>query len=72
MILMIYNLPPGMCKKLQFMFLSTVILGPNSQGWNIDVCLYLLIDELKQLWSFGALTYDVLMKQNFQIKATLI
>jgi len=54
------------------MFLSTVILIPNSQGWNIDVCLYPLIDKLKQLWSFGALTYDVLMKQNFQIKVTLI
>jgi hypothetical protein len=54
------------------MFLSSVILIPNSQGWTIDVCLYPLIDKLKQLWSFGALTYDVLMKQNFQIKVTLI
>jgi hypothetical protein len=39
MILMIYNLPPGMCMRLKFMFLFTVILSPNSSGQNIDVCL---------------------------------
>jgi hypothetical protein len=45
-ILIVYNLPPGMCIRPEFMFLSTVILGPSSPGWNIDVCLRLLIDEL--------------------------
>jgi hypothetical protein len=47
------------------MFLSTVILGPNSPGQNIDFYLRPLIDVLKQLWSFRVLTYDVSMKQNF-------
>jgi len=28
------------------MFLSTVIPGLSSPGWNIDVCLRPLIDEL--------------------------
>jgi hypothetical protein len=28
-------------------FLSTVILGPNNPGQNIDVCLQPLIDKLK-------------------------
>ena len=54
------------------MFLSTVIPDPNSLGQNIDVCLRPLIDELTQLWSFGALTYDVSRKQNFQMKTPLI
>jgi len=45
-ILTIYNLPPGMCMRLEFMFLSMVIPGPSSPGWNIDVCLHPLIDEL--------------------------
>ena len=45
-ILMVYNLPPGMCMRLKFMFLSTIIPNPNSPGQNIDVCLRLLIDEL--------------------------
>jgi hypothetical protein len=39
MILTVYNFPLRMCMRLEFMFLSTVILGPNSLGRNIDVCL---------------------------------
>jgi hypothetical protein len=31
-----------------------------------------LIDELKQLWSFRALTCDVLMKQNFMMNRALM
>jgi len=54
------------------MFLSTVIPGPRSPGRNIDVCLQPLIDELAQLWSSGALTYDISRKQNFLMRATLM
>ena len=71
-ILMVYNLPPGMCMRPEFMFLSTVIPGPSSPGWNIDVCLRPLIDKLTQLWSSGALTYDISRKQNFAIRAALM
>jgi hypothetical protein len=49
-ILTIHNLPPGMCMRSEFMFLSMVILGPSSPGRNIDVFLCPLIDELTQLW----------------------
>jgi len=38
-ILSVYNLPPGMCMRPEFMFLSTVIPGPSSPGRNIDVIL---------------------------------
>ena len=31
-ILTIYNLSPGMCMRLKFMFLSTVILGLDNLG----------------------------------------
>jgi hypothetical protein len=58
--------------RSEFMFLFTVIPSPNSLGQNIDVCLRLLIGELKQLWSSGALTYDVSRKQNFMMKITLM
>jgi hypothetical protein len=54
------------------MFLSTVIPGPSSLGWNIDVCLQPLIDELTQLWSSGALTYDISRKQNFLMRVALM
>jgi len=63
-ILTVYNLPPGMCMRSEFIFLSMVIPGPSSPRRNIHVCLRPLIDELTQLWSSGALTYDISRKQN--------
>jgi hypothetical protein len=71
-ILTVYNLPPGMCMRPEFMFLSMVIPGPSSPGRNIDVCLRPLIDELTQLWSSGSLTYDISRKQNFVMRAALM
>ena len=67
-ILMVYNLPLGMCMRLEFMFFSIIIPGPRSPGQNINVCLRQLIDE----WSSGALTYDISRKQNFVIRAALM
>ena len=54
------------------MFLSTVIPSPSSPGWITDVCLRPLIDELVQLWSSEALTYDISRKQNFVIRTALM
>ena len=54
------------------MFLSMIKPGPNSSSRKIDVYLRLFIDKLKQLWSSGALIYNVSRKQNFLMKATLI
>jgi hypothetical protein len=71
-ILTVYNLPLGMCMRPEFMFLSTIIPGPSSPGRNIDVCLRPLIDDLTQLWSSGALTYDISRKQNFLMRAALM
>jgi len=71
-ILTIYNLPPGMCMRPEFMFLSMVIPSPSSPGRNIDVCLRPLIAELTQLWSSGALTYDISRKQDFVMRAALM
>jgi hypothetical protein len=56
----------------EFMFLSMVIPGLSSPVRNIDVCLRPLIDELAQLWSSGALTYDISRKQNFLMRAALM
>jgi hypothetical protein len=71
-ILTVYNLPPGMCMRLKFMFLSMVIPGSSNPGQNIDVCLRSLIDELTQLWSSGTLTYDISRKHNFVMRAALL
>jgi len=54
------------------MFLSMVIPSPSISGRNIDVYLRPLIDELTQLWSSRALTYDISRKQNFVMRAALM
>jgi len=54
------------------MFLSMVIPGPSSPGRNIDICLRPLINELTQLWSSRALTYDISRKHNFIMRDTLM
>ncbi|XP_038698945.1 uncharacterized protein LOC119996398 [Tripterygium wilfordii] len=67
-----YNLPPGMCMKREFMFLTVIIPGPQNPKSRIDVYLQPLIDELKLLWCEGVITYDVAMKENFIMRATLM
>ncbi|XP_020091175.1 uncharacterized protein LOC109712162 [Ananas comosus] len=71
-ILIPYNLPPWLCMKQPFIFLSLLIPGPTAPGNNIDVYLEPLIDELKDLWLDGLNTYDASMKQNFQMRAALL
>ena len=68
--LTIYNLSLGICMRSEFMFLSTIIHGPNNSGRNIDVCLQPLIDELAQLWSSRALTYDVFDETEFSYEGS--
>ena len=62
MLIMVYNLLPRKCIRLEFIFLSMIIPDPNNPDQNIDVYFRPLIDELKQLWSSRTLTYDVLRK----------
>ncbi|XP_052193958.1 uncharacterized protein LOC127802254 [Diospyros lotus] len=71
-IVTLYNLPPGLCLKREFMFLTVIIPGPSNPKSKIDVFLQPLIDELKLLWHEGVLTYDISTKQNFMMKAALL
>lgn len=71
-ILIPYNLPPWMCMKQPYFMLSLVIPGPNTPGMDIDVYLQPLIDDLKQLWEEGIVTYDSYRKQNFKMRAALL
>ena len=54
-----YNLPPWMCKKRQFMFISLLIPGPKNPKGNLDIYMQPLIDELIQLWNECTMTYDI-------------
>ncbi|XP_072071887.1 uncharacterized protein [Arachis hypogaea] len=67
-----YNLPPSMCMKTPYMFLSMIIPGPRNPKTRIDVYLQPLIDELKLLWEDGILTYYIHSKSNFVTRAALL
>lgn len=54
------------------MFLTVVIPGPKNPNEMIDVFLQPFIAELTHLWNVGVPTYDVSMKQNFQMRAALL
>ncbi|XP_039123357.1 uncharacterized protein LOC120259972 [Dioscorea cayenensis subsp. rotundata] len=67
-----YNLPPWMCMKDPYMFLTVIVPGPKNPKKKLDVYLQPLIAELKHLWDVGVQTYDVSKKQNFQMRAALM
>ncbi|TYK18186.1 Transposon, En/Spm-like protein [Cucumis melo var. makuwa] len=52
-VLLPYNLPPCKCMKETIFFMLLLISGPKSLGREIDVYLQPLIEELKELWTFG-------------------
>ncbi|GMJ12295.1 hypothetical protein HRI_004898700 [Hibiscus trionum] len=66
-----YNLPPWICMKQSSFILSMIIPGEKGQGNDIDIYMQPLIEELKQLW-VGVKTYDVLKKENFNLRAALL
>ena len=70
--LMIYNLPPWMCMKKQFSFMTVLIPGPKEPGNNIDVYLQPLISEFKLLWEKGVPTYDASRDEVFNLHAWLL
>ncbi|XP_050238349.1 uncharacterized protein LOC126687835 [Mercurialis annua] len=51
-----YNLPPGMCMKDEFMFLTILVPGPGNPKDQMDIFLQPLIAELNQLWESGIRT----------------
>ncbi|KAL4360851.1 hypothetical protein GQ457_04G005670 [Hibiscus cannabinus] len=67
-----YNLPPSMCMKDEFMFLTIIVPGPRNPKYNIDVFLQPLIAELIHLWDVGEVTYDLSTKHNFLLRAALL
>ncbi|XP_021736439.1 uncharacterized protein LOC110702989 [Chenopodium quinoa] len=46
--------------------------NPKNPKGNLDVYMQPLIEELKHLWEVGAHTYDISMKQNFNLRAAIL
>ena len=71
-VLINYNLPPWMCMTPKFLMLSMLIPGPKSPGKDIDVYLQPLIEELKELWNDGVVTYDSFKNESFRMHVVLL
>ena len=67
-----YNLPPEMCMKEQYMFLTVIVPGPRNPKDKLDMYLQPLTSELQALWEIGVETYDISRKQNFMLRAALL
>ncbi|KAL1210230.1 hypothetical protein V5N11_021813 [Cardamine amara subsp. amara] len=67
-----YNLPPALCMKREFLFLTILVPGPNHPRRALDVFLKPLISELQMLWYEGVRVYDVSLKNNFTMRAVLM
>ena len=68
----VYNLPPHLCMTRSYMFLASMIPGPNNPKIKIDVLLQSLIDELRTLWDEGVDTYDIHANQTFKMRVALM
>ncbi|XP_048502755.2 uncharacterized protein LOC125498568 [Beta vulgaris subsp. vulgaris] len=71
-VLVVYNLPPWMCMKQPYSILSLLIPEKSGPDNNIDVYLQPLIEELKELWETGAMTYDASQNSYFHMHAALL
>ncbi|RDX86736.1 hypothetical protein CR513_31897, partial [Mucuna pruriens] len=67
-----YNMLEGCFNLMVQLMDETMPKGPSNPKHKIDVYLQPLIDELCTLWNDGILTYDVLLRQNFMMKAALM
>ncbi|XP_042752056.1 uncharacterized protein LOC111897446 [Lactuca sativa] len=68
----VYNLPPWLAFKHQYIQLPLIIPGKKSPRQNLGVFLQPLIDELKMLFTDGIETYDAYRMTNFQMKVLLL
>ncbi|KAF7116020.1 hypothetical protein RHSIM_RhsimUnG0041600 [Rhododendron simsii] len=68
-ILIPYNLPPWLVMTDSFFMLTLLIPGDKQPGIDIDVYLRPLVDELKESWHTGTLTYDAASCEWFQMRA---
>ncbi|XP_076892266.1 uncharacterized protein LOC143543947 [Bidens hawaiensis] len=54
----VYNLPPWLALKEQYIQVPLIIPGQKNPKQNLDIFLQPLVDELKLLWQDGIKTYD--------------
>lgn len=72
MIMVTYNLPPSMCMRDLYLFLTFLIPGDRSSTKDINVHLRTLVDELKMMYETCVQTFDKVVVHNFVMKAALL
>ncbi|CAL9021459.1 unnamed protein product, partial [Prunus brigantina] len=65
-----YNLPPWKCMKKEYMMMTVLIT--EDPGRSIDVYLWPLVDELKDLWTNGVRTYNKSTGKMFTLRAAIM
>ena len=70
-LMVIYNLPPWLCMKRNYMMLTMMISGPKQPGNDIDVYLAPLIEDLKKLWEDGVDVFDAYKQESFKLHAMI-
>lgn len=71
-IVVVYNLPPWRSMKEPFLLMTLLIPGKKSPGRDIDVYLRPLVEELKQLFNPGVVTFDAVEGGTFNMRAVLL
>ncbi|KAL9674434.1 hypothetical protein QQ045_030706 [Rhodiola kirilowii] len=67
-----YNLPPWLCVKTRFIWLTILITGPSNPKKYLDIYLRPLIDDLVHCWNVGVDTYDASRSQSFTMREALM
>lgn len=58
--------------KEAYMFLTIIVPGPSNFKHKINVNLQPLLKELTLLWEIGVEAFDILKRQNFQLRTALM
>jgi hypothetical protein len=66
-----YNLPPSLCMKDEYVFLTLIIPSPDNPGKHLNMFMEPLIDELYELWN-GVRTYNSSRKEYFNIRVAFL
>jgi hypothetical protein len=70
-IMSIFNIPPWLCHKRKYLFLTTLVSGPKQAGSDIYVFLEPLMEDMQKLWEYGVTMWDEYSRQHFNLKAII-
>jgi hypothetical protein len=66
-----YNLPPSLCIKDEYVFLTLIIPGPDNPDKRLNMFMQPLIDELHELWNEVRI-YDSSRKKYFNMRVVFL